>query len=66
MTQATQFASLMEMPPRSWTFVDHYRKIMSYRGSTVYIVGDAMDRPDYGAIEGLYLMANCTVIDTNE
>lgn len=59
--EAAQFAAFMGF--NNWEFLDHYRKLMNYGGSIVYVVGGGRDREDFGAIEGLFIQKNITQVD---
>lgn len=65
--QALEFAEgIMGWKAHEWQYVSGYITVNGKKNASLYIVGTARERPDFGAIEGLFLMNNIQVLDTNE
>lgn len=65
--EADEFARhIMGWKDHEWQYVSGYITVNTKRGASLYIVGTARDRPDFAAIEGLFLMNKIEVVDTNE
>lgn len=65
--EAKKFAKeVMGWKQSEWVYVKEYADMMKYRNSSVYICGEARTRSDFGAIEGLFILGNHTVVDMNE
>lgn len=64
--ETNELAELMGWDASVYIHVTKYADMLNYRKRSVYIYGTGRERPDFGAIEGLFLRGGHTVVDMDE